>query len=139
MSDVREDDIFNKENIRRSLRFTNLKAHHPRGGVGTLASFEAEIPGLLTIRDCRLRRRAGEPIRLTTARIDGADGFAVETQPWLHYAIRTGAVRTLREKCGIDLALLENDTAKDDTPPIVPDLDAASLPAQLMREVRVGA
>jgi hypothetical protein len=139
MEDIQEDDIFNRENLRRSLRFIYLKALQPVGATGTVATFEVTLPGLLKIRDCKLRRRTGEPLRLTTGRLDNDGGFAVELRPWLRDAILAGAVAALREKLQNDLAALAKDTARaeDVTPPYVPGLDVAALPAQLMRVVRV--
>jgi hypothetical protein len=137
MEDVQEDDIFNRENLQRALRFVNLKAFHPVGGCGTIATFEVTLPGLLKIRDCKLRRRAGEPLRLTTGRLDHDGGFAVELRSWLRDAILAGGVAALREKYQKELAALEAvDEAETDALPHVPGIDVAALPAQLMRAVR---
>jgi hypothetical protein len=135
MEDLQEDDIFNRENLRRALRFTQLKTFQPVGGAGTIADFEVTIPGLLKLRDCKLRRRAGDPIRLTTGRLDSG-GFAVELRSWLRDAILAGAIAAVREKYQKELDALEAVDEEADVPPHVPGLDVSALPAQLMRAVR---
>lgn len=110
MEDVQRDDIFNRANLRRSLRFVHLKTFRRAGGIGTIAAFEVTIPGLLKLRDCKLRRRTGEPLRLVTGRLE-CGGFAVELRPWLCEAILEGAVAALREKLQNDLAALAIDAA----------------------------
>jgi hypothetical protein len=139
MEDVQQDDIFNRDNLKRALRFIYLKALQPVGATGTIATFEVSIPGLLKIKGCSLRRRTGEPIRLVSGRLDGGDGFAVDLRGWLRDAIFEGAIAALREKLANDLAALEkvDVKAEDVTPSYVPGLDVAALPAQLMRAVRV--
>ena len=125
MDDVLRDDIFNRANLRRSLRFVHLKTF------GTIAAFEVTIPGLLKLRDCKLRRRTGEPLRLVTGRLE-CGGFAVELRPWLCEAILEGAVAALREKLRNDLAALAIDAAGvgevDTLPVAMPPPDAAALP-----------
>jgi len=61
MEDVQRDDIFNRANLRRSLRFVHLKTFRRAGGIGTIVAFEVTIPGLLKLRDCKLH---GERARL---------------------------------------------------------------------------
>ena len=87
MEDVQQDDIFNRDNLKRGLQFIYLKALQPVGATGTIATFEVSIPGLLKIKGCSLRRRTGEPIRLVSGRLDGGDGFAVDLRGWLRDAI----------------------------------------------------
>ena len=139
MEDVQQDDIFNRENLKRALRFIYLKALQPVGATGTIATFEVSIPGLLKIKGCSLRRRTGEPIRLVSGRLDGDNGFAVELRCWLRDAVFEGAIAALREKLANDLAALDKDSerAEADVPAYVPGLDVGALPAQLMRAVRV--
>jgi hypothetical protein len=138
MDDPQTDDIFNRDILKRALRFIYLKALQPVGVTGTIATFEVSIPGLLKIKGCSLRRRTGEPIRLVSGRLDGDNGFAVELRGWLRDAIFEGAIAALREKLQKDLVALEKDGERGeaDVLPHVPGLDVAALPAQLMRAVR---
>ena len=43
MEDIQEDDIFNRENLRRSLRFIYLKALQPVGATGTVANLRSRF------------------------------------------------------------------------------------------------
>src|SRR5688500_6330813 len=110
-----------------------MQTFRPVGGVGTIASFDLNIPGLIKIKSCRLRRREGESIRLTTSRLDDGRGFSVEMPRWLREAILEGAIAAIRANLEGDLAVLEMDGPEDDTPPYVPGIDVAALPPQLMR------
>lgn len=129
------DDIFNKENLQRSLRFEHLKTFQPAGGVGVIATFEVSLPGLMKIKWCALHRNAGEGTRLVVGRSDRAGGFVVELRPWLRGAIYDEAIKAVRERVKKDLAVLEtvDVDVEDDVPPHVPGIDVAALPAQLMR------
>lgn len=135
--DPQQDDIFNRANLTRALRFEHLKTHQPAGGVGMVATFSVTIPGLLKIRWCSLQRNASGDTKLVVGRADRAGGFAVELRGWLRGAIYKEAVRAVRERVKKDLAVLETvDVDVEDVPPHVPGLDVASLPAQLLRAVR---
>jgi hypothetical protein len=139
--DIQQDDIFDRENLRRSLRFIYLKALQPAGATGTIATFDVAIPGLLKIKRCSLKRRTGEPIRLVTARLEQDGGFSVELRGWLRDAVLSGAVAAVRSKLEGELSALDMDAAKaEDVPPssYVPGIDVAALPAQLMLAVRAG-
>lgn len=107
MEAQQQDDIFNKEHLRRALRFEHLKTHQPAGGVGVIASFEVSLPGLMKIKWCALQRNAGEGTKLVVGRSDRAGGFAVEMRGWLRSAIYEEAVKAVRERVKKDLAALE--------------------------------
>lgn len=136
MDDVQQDDIFNRANLKRALRFEHLKTHQPPGGVGVIASFSVTIPGLMKIRWCSLQRSAGEGTKLVVGRSDRAGGFAVELRGWLRGAIYDEAVKAVRERVKKDLAALEVVDEVEDVTPHVPGLDVAALPEQLMMAVR---
>jgi hypothetical protein len=112
MDDVQQDDIFDRDKLKRALRFIYLKALQPVGATGTIATFEVSIPGLLKIKGCSLRRRTGEPIRLVSGRLDNCGGFAVELRGWLRDAVFEGAIAALRAKLQKDLVALAKDTAR---------------------------
>ena len=113
LDDVQQDRLY-REGILRRLRFISLKHFEPVGGIGTLATFEVAIAGLLKIRACRLHRREGQPLRLVTSRVEGIGGFAVELQPWLRNAITEGAINVMRRKLEPQLAAVNRtDTATD--------------------------
>jgi hypothetical protein len=134
--DPQNDDIFNRANLKRALRFEHLKTHQPPGGVGVIASFSVTIPGLLKIRWCSLQRSAGAGTKLVVGRSDRAGGFAVELRGWLRGAIYDQAIKAVRERVKKDLAALEAvDEAESDVTQ-VPGVDVAALPAQLLRAVR---
>ncbi|OPH84438.1 hypothetical protein [Nitrobacter vulgaris] len=139
---VKEDaveEIFDRKEVRESLRFLNVKALHPPGGIGTLATFEVELADLLRMRGCRLRRKSDGSLALNAGLLEGGGGFAFDLRPWLRRAIVGGAVEALRGKLQKDLVALEKDTARAeeaDVPAYVAGLDVAALPEQLMRAVR---
>jgi hypothetical protein len=136
MDDPQNDDIFNRANLKRALRFEHLKTHQPPGGVGVIATFSVTIPGLLKIRWCSLQRKDGEGTRLIVGRSDRSGGFAVELRGWLCGAIHDEAIKAVRERVKKDLAALETVDEAEDVPPHVPGLDVAALPEQLLRAVR---
>jgi hypothetical protein len=137
--DVQQDDIFNREHLRRALRFEHLKTYQPAGGVGMIATFSVTILGLLKIRWCSLQRAFGEGTKLVVGRSDRSGGFAVELRGWLRGAVFEEAVKAVRERLKKDLAALEDVEveAADVKPPYVQGLEVAALPEQLMRAVRV--
>lgn len=124
-------ETFDRDAVKKALRFTRFVPLQPLDGVGTVSLFDVEIPGLIKILDCKLRRRQGEPLKFVGQRIEGG-GFAVDMPRWLCAAILEGAVAALRERLRGDLATL----AEVDDAPIAPGVDGAALPANLMREVR---
>lgn len=132
-------EMFDRKEVRESLRFLNMKAHHPPGGIGTVATFEVELADLLRIRSCRVRRKLDGSLTFCGGVLEGGGGFAFDLRPWLRRAIVGGAIEALRGKLQKDLAYLEKDTAREDEtdpPPYVPGIDVSALPAQLMRAVR---
>lgn len=136
IEDVQQDDIFNRANLTRALRFEHLKTHQPPGGVGIIATFSVTIPGLMKIRWCSLQRSAGEGTKLVVGRSDRAGGFAVELRGWLRGAIYKEAVKAVRDRVKRDLAVLETvEVEAEDVPSYVPGVDVSALPAQLMRAV----
>lgn len=138
MEDVQQDDIFNRANLKRALRFEHLKTYQPAGGVGMIATFSVTIPGLLKVKWCSLQRNAGEGTKLVVGRSDRAGGFAVEMRGWLRSAIYEEAVKAVRKRVENDLAALEAvDVEAEDAPPYVPGVDVSALPAQLMRAVKI--
>jgi hypothetical protein len=116
------------------LRFETFR---PKEGHGTLGKFDVSIPGILEIRNFKLRKTAEGKLRLVTARLERDGGFSVEIRKWLGKKILQMAIEKLREIARNDLAVLDADVkAEDVTPSYVPGLDVAALPAQLMRAVR---
>jgi hypothetical protein len=137
MDDVQEDDIFNRANLKRALRFEHLKTFQPAGGVGVIATFSVTIPGLMKIKWCSLQRACGEGTKLVVGRTDRSGGFAVEMRGWLRGAIYDEAIKAVRERVKKDLAALEAvDETETDPPMHVPGLDVSALPEQLMRAPR---
>jgi hypothetical protein len=105
-----EYGLLDRRIITRSLWIANLEIQRPLHEVGKLASFDVAIPRLMTIKDCRLRRREGEAVRLTTGRLEDGRGFAVEMQKWLRLAILDAAVAAVSERA----AVAPRDDAGDD-------------------------
>jgi hypothetical protein len=128
MEDVRLG-VFDPKKLKASLQFQFMQTFRPVGGIGTIASFDLNIPGLIKIKSCRLRRREGESIRLTTGRLDDGRGFSVEIPRWLRQAILDGAIAAIRANLEIDLAALQMDAASAEEP----DQETAGLARMLKK------
>jgi hypothetical protein len=130
-------EMFDRKGVRESLRFLNVKALHPPGGIGTIATFEVELADLLRIRSCRMRRKLDGSLTFCGGVLEGGGGFAFDLRPWLRRAIVGGAIEALRGKLQKELVALEAvDVKPEETTPPYVCIDVASLPAQLLRAVQ---
>lgn len=117
---------------------SRFETFRPKDGHGTIAAFDVVIAHVLEIKKMKLRKLTDGRVTLTSPRLERQGGFPVELRRWIAQKIRLMAIEKLREIAQSDLALLGgSELGEDDLPPPVPGLDAAALPARLLREVRV--
>lgn len=136
-----EDEVAKVDPKNLEIRLARFETFRPKDGYGTIAMFDVVVVDIIEIRNFKLRRVPDRRFVLSTARLERNGGFSVELRNWLNRKIRKMAMERLREIARNDLAFLEEEADVDDTetdvPPHVPGLDVASLPAQLLRAVRV--
>lgn len=121
------------------IRLVRFETFRPKEGYGTIATFDVVIVDLIEIKNFKIRKIPDRRFVLSTARLERNGGFSVELRNWLNRKLRQMAMERLREIARNDLAFLdEADTneAEDVSPPYVPGLDVAALPAQLLRAIR---
>lgn len=135
-----EDEVAKVDPKNLEIRLARFETFRPKDGYGTIAMFDVVVVDIIEIRNFKLRRVPDRRFVLSTARLERNGGFSVELRNWLNRKIRKMAMERLREIARNDLAFLEEadvDDTETDVPPHVPGLDVASLPAQLLRAVRV--
>jgi hypothetical protein len=103
--DAKRKYIFDREILRRSLRFDNLRTLQPANGVGILATFEL-CPGLMKIKGCSLQRAVGERPKIFVGRADRAGGFSVDLGGWFRGMIFEEAKKAIKKRVDEDVAAL---------------------------------
>lgn len=78
-----------------TVRLMNFASLAPRIGYGKLASFDASINGIITVRGLHYHRSEAGEYKLQTPRLEKLEAFSVEMPKWMRRKICRAARKVL--------------------------------------------